>query len=252
VKYQCYCTFEPCRVYREMTLLRKTDSGPRKRRSIGVASRRRLPRQSLRDQAYEAIKDRIITCRFKPGECINEASVSALLGLGRTPVHQALDRLMLEEMVEVIPRKGVIIKPVILHDVLQMIDVRMINESQCARLAATRADDNHIQGMSKVIDQARKAIDRRDIKALMTLDREFHLLLAGASKNFELAEIVRKLNERSLRFWFISFTTPDHHHSFQQQHEDLFDAVRNHDADAAEQAMRVHIEAFRKSVVRHL
>ena len=235
-----------------MSLLRKTDAAVRERRSGGSASRRRLPRQSLRDQAYEAIKHRIITCEFKPGECINEASVSALLGLGRTPVHQALDRLMLEEMVEVIPRKDVIVKPVILHDVLQMVDVRMINETQCARLAAERADDKQIENLSNVIAQAGTAIDRRDIHALMMRDREFHTLLAGASKNFELAEVVRKLNERSLRFWFISFTTPDHHHSFQRQHEAIFEAIRDRDADAAEQAMRVHIEAFRKSVARQL
>src|SRR5262245_49504020 len=124
----------------------------------GSAAARRSPRQSLRDQAYDAIKDRIITCQFKPGECINEASVSALLGLGRTPVHQALDRLMFEEMVEVIPRKGVIVKPVILQDVLQMIDVRLINETQCARLAAERADDSHIENMSNVLGRARQAI----------------------------------------------------------------------------------------------
>ena len=236
-----------------MALLEKMDAGGRQRRSVGGSgSRRQLPQQSLRDQAYEAIKDRIITCEFKPGECINEASVSALLGVGRTPVHQALDRLMLEEMVEVIPRKGVIVKPVILHDVLQMIDVRMINETQCARMAAARADDKHINGMSKVLVRARQAIGRRDIHALMMLDREFHQLLANASKNFELAEVLRKLNERSLRFWFISFTTPDHHESFQQQHEALFEAIRAHDADAAERAMRIHIDAFRKSVTRHL
>ncbi len=64
--------------------------------------------------------------------------------------------------------------------------------------------------------------------------------------------MLRKLNERSLRFWFISFTTPDHHHSFQQQHEAMFEAIREHDADEAESAMRVHIEAFRKSVARQL
>jgi len=236
-----------------MTLLQqKTDLALRKRQSGGGTSRRWLPRQSLRDQAYEAIKDRIISCRFKPGECINEASVSELLGLGRTPVHQALDRLMLEELVEVIPRKGVIVKPVILHDILQLVDVRMINETHCARLAAARADDNHIEAMSKVIRQAETAIGRRDTHALMKLDREFHLLLGNASKNFELTEVIRKLNERSLRFWFISFTTPDHHHSFQRQHEAIFEAVRRHDADAAERAMRVHIEAFRKSVARQL
>jgi GntR family transcriptional regulator, rspAB operon transcriptional repressor len=235
-----------------MTLPKSKDLGSRESRGGAATSRRRVPRQSLRDMAYEAIKDRIITCEFKPGECINEASVSALLGLGRTPVHQALDRLMIEEMVEVIPRKGVLVKPVILQDVLQMVDVRLINETQCARLAAERADDSHIDGMAQVLEQARRAIAGRDIHTMMSLDREFHLLLARATKNFELAEVLRKLNERSLRFWFISFTTPDHHHSFQQQHEAVFEAVRSHDGDGAERAMRAHIEAFRKSVVRQL
>jgi DNA-binding GntR family transcriptional regulator len=235
-----------------MALLKKKSTTVHARRAIGETSRRRTPRLSLRDQAYEAIKDHIITCRFRPGECINEAAVSALLGFGRTPVHQAIDRLMLEEMVDVIPRKGVIVKPVILQDVMQMIEVRLVNETQCARLAAERAEDGHITDMSAVLAKAKRAIDAHDIHTLMTLDREFHLLLASASKNFELAEILRRLNERSLRFWFISFTTPDHHRSFQRQHEAVFEAVRKHDADDAENAMRVHIEAFRKSVARQL
>jgi DNA-binding GntR family transcriptional regulator len=230
---------------------KRRDTATRHKANV-VVPRRRAPRQSLRDAAYEAIKHRIITCKYKPGECINEASVSALLGLGRTPVHQALDRLMLEEMVQVIPRKGVIVKPVILHDVMQMIDVRLINEIQCARLAAERADDTHIEKMVAVIDKAQQAIAGRDIHAMMLLDREFHLLLANAGKNLELAEIVRKLNERSLRFWFISFTTPDHHHNFQEQHKAIFSAIRAHDPDGAEGAMRAHIEGFRRSVARQL
>jgi DNA-binding GntR family transcriptional regulator len=235
-----------------MTLLKKGLLSTLSHKAVGAASRRRAPRLSLRDQAYEAIKDRIITCQFQPGACINEASVSALLGFGRTPVHQAIDRLMLEEMVDVIPRKGVIVRPVILQDVMQMIEVRMVNETQCARLAAVRAEQSHIEGMSAVIAKATRAIDKQDVHSLMELDREFHLLLANATKNFELTEIIRRLNERSLRFWFISFTTPDHHQSFQRQHEALFEAVRSHDADDAEDAMRVHIEAFRKSVARQL
>src|SRR5213080_1258462 len=104
----------------------------------------------------------------------------------------------------------------------------------------------------KGVNIARNAIAVRDVHALMTLDREFHLVLASATKNLELAEVVRKLNERSLRFWFISFTTPDHHRSFQEQHEAIFAAVRDHDSDGAESAMRAHIEAFRRSVARHL
>jgi DNA-binding GntR family transcriptional regulator len=235
-----------------MKQLRSKATPTERPRATIRASRRQLPRQPLRDAAYEAIKHRIITCKFKPGECINELSVSELLGYGRTPVHQALDRLMLEEMVEVIPRKGVIVKPVILPDVMQMIDVRMLNETHCARLAATRADDNHIAALMVILKRARQAITARDIHSMMMLDREFHLQLAAASKNLELAEVVRKLNERSLRFWFISFTTPDHHRSFQEQHEAVFAAVRDRDVDGAESAMRAHIDGFRRSVMRHL
>jgi GntR family transcriptional regulator, rspAB operon transcriptional repressor len=217
-----------------------------------LAPRGRQPRQSLRDAAYEAIKHQIITCKFKPGECINEASVAALLGFGRTPVHQALDRLMLEAMVDVIPRKGVIVKPVILSDVLQMVDVRLVNEAYCAQLAAERADDGDIKALEAVVGRARKAILARNIQLMMMLDRDFHLALGHATKNIELAELIRKLNERSLRFWYISFTTPDHHNSFQEQHEAILTAVRNHDASGAVVAMRAHVEAFRKSVARQL
>src|ERR1700739_4271288 len=120
----------------EKSLQREKSAPSQRRQPPARAARRRTPHLSIRDQAYEAIKDRIITLQFKPGECINEASVSELLGFGRTPVHQAIDRLMLEEMVVVTPRKAAIFKPVIMSDVLQMVDVRTINETQCARLAA--------------------------------------------------------------------------------------------------------------------
>src|SRR6516164_373492 len=96
----------------------------RTRPSAGRATRKPVPHreprrndgsQSLRDEAYEAIKLRIITCAFKPGEYINELQLSSLLKIGRTPVHQALDRLMIEGMIDVIPRKGVIVRPVSLN-----------------------------------------------------------------------------------------------------------------------------------------
>jgi DNA-binding GntR family transcriptional regulator len=208
--------------------------------------------QSLRDVAYDQIKHRIITCAFKPGEYLNEASVSASLGIGRTPVHQALDRLMHEDMVEVIPRKGVIVKPVSLEEVMQIIEVRLIHEPHGARLAAERADDTDISVMADILARAERWTAVRNVKEMMLLDREFHLVLARAAKNTVLADILRKLHERSLRFWFISLTAPDHHAAVQEQHAAILQAIRGRDADAAEAAMRTHIESFRRNVARYL
>ena len=208
--------------------------------------------QSLRDLAYEAIKHRIITCAFKPGEYVNEASVSTLLGIGRTPVHQALERLMLEGMVEVIPRKGVIVKPVSLHEVVQIIEVRLLNETYCVRLAAERADDSEVAALADILARAQEWKAVRNVEQMMLLDREFHLVLARAAKNAILGDILRKLHERSLRFWFISLNAPGHHESVQDQHQAILAAVRRRDPDAAEAAMRHHIESFRQNVARCL
>jgi DNA-binding GntR family transcriptional regulator len=207
---------------------------------------------SLRDAAYDAIKHRIITCAFRPGEYINELQLSALLKIGRTPVHQALDRLMIEGMVEVIPRKGVIVKPVSLNEVLQIIEVRLINEPFGARLAAEHANDTDLAALADVLKRAKNWAARRNIENMMLLDREFHLLIARAAKNDVLMELLRNLHERSLRFWFISLNAPAQYESVQNEHADILDAVRQRKPEKAEAAMRHHIESFRTNVTQFL
>jgi GntR family transcriptional regulator, rspAB operon transcriptional repressor len=207
---------------------------------------------SLREAAYDAIKHRIITCEFRPGEYINELQLSAVLKIGRTPVHQALDRLMVEGLVEVIPRKGVIVKPVSLHEVLQIIEVRLINEPFGARLAAEHANDADLAEMAEILDRARHWATLRNVENMMLLDREFHLLIARAAKNAVLTELLRNLHERSLRFWFISLNAPTQYESVQKEHAAIFEAIRERDPASAEAAMRRHIESFRANVSQYL
>jgi len=213
--------------------------------------RTRAPEAALHSQAYEKIKHEIITLRFRPGEYLNEAQVSKLLRIGRTPVHQALNRLMLEGMVEVIPRKGVIVKAVSLNDVLEMIDVRIINEAYCARLAVARADESDIAELGRILDDSEKTVTTSDTVRQMMLDRDFHSTLARAAKNAVLAECIRMLHDRSLRFWFISLRDPAHHVAVKEQHRAILDAIRARDPDAAADAVRKHIESFRANVMRH-
>jgi GntR family transcriptional regulator, rspAB operon transcriptional repressor len=207
---------------------------------------------SLRDAAYEAVKHRIITCVYKPGDYLNEAYVSTSIGIGRTPVHQAIDRLTQDGLLEVIPRKGIIVKPISLEEVVQITEVRRVNETFCVKLAAEHADNVDLAVLGDILNRADAWTEVRNIEQMMLLDREFHMTLAKAAKNTVLANILKNLHERSLRFWFISLTAHDHHRKVQREHRMIFDTIKRRDADAAAQAMLTHIDSFRRNVTRYL
>ena len=214
------------------------------------ATRRRPAGARLSDVAYERIKRRIITLEYRPGSYLNAAQVSAQLDLGVTPINQALNRLMVEGMVEVIPRKGAFIRPVSLEEILNVIDVRFVNETHCVRLAVERATDVELAELSAVLDRAEALVPKRDVEGLMLLDREFHLRLSRAARNPVLAEILLSLHERSLRFWFISLSDDEHLLAVLREHREIAERLRKRDADGACAAMRAHIESFHATIMR--
>lgn len=215
-------------------------------------SRRAGPRLSLRDRAYEAIKHRIITCELRPGEVMSAAELSDRFDIGRTPVNQAIDRLMTDGLVEVIPRKGIVVKPISLDEVFDIIEVRLVNEAHCVRRAAEHADEPLMKALQDNVLATEKAAGDGDTERMMELDREFHARLAHAAGNAILSEILGNLQDRSARFWFISLRARSHHLSICRQHLAVTDAVARHDPDAAEAAILEHIEAFRANITRQL
>jgi DNA-binding GntR family transcriptional regulator len=228
--------------------------GSRPARRAGAAAGRpaRAAAAPLRTKAYEAIKRRIISLRYRPGAYLNAAQVSEELGLGRTPVSQALSRLMHEGMVDVIPRKGAIVRPVSLEEILAIIEARLVNETHCVRVAAERASDGEIAGLEEICSRAEALTRSRDVEALMLLDREFHIRLSRASRNPVLAEMLLSLHERSLRFWFVSLSDEKHLEAVQREHRAIVDRLRARDADGIAAAMRAHIESFRATIARSL
>jgi DNA-binding GntR family transcriptional regulator len=208
------------------------------------------PKESLLDRAYNQIKFRIITCRYRPGEVLGEAAISTELKIGRTPVHQAIHRLMMDGLVSIMPRKGIMVRPISIDEAMEIISVRLITECYCARLAADRAHDSELKHLRAILESAEKIMQKRDVEQMMLLDREFHNTLAHAARNTVLAEVLRNLHERSLRLWFISLRDPNHHRNVLMQHRAIVAALESRQPDAAETAMREHILAFQSNVTR--
>ena len=203
----------------------------------------------LKDQAYEIIRHHIISCRFAPGEKLNEAQVAESLGLSRMPVRHALARLRLEGLVTIRPRKGIEVRPIDPAELLQIIEARTVNECHAVRLAATRFTAEHAAAMDAVLRDTEAALERHDTEALMLLDRSFHAIIARASGNTVFLDILGNLHDRAVRFWFISLDQEAHQGSVVQEHRAIRDALAAQDADAADAALAQHIAAFRQNVM---
>lgn len=202
-------------------------------------------RQSLRDKAYDAIRLRINTLEYRPGAYINEAMICDELDIGRTPVHLAIERLALEGLVEVMPRKGVIVAPVSFDEMKQINETRRMIEPPAAALAARWATEAELK-LLKQIGAATKKVAPHDTKSLMDLDRELHTTIADATRNRVLAAVLKGLHERSLRNWYISLSDARQRETVGEEHAEIIDRIVARDPDGAERVMIAHIDSFKR------
>ena len=160
------------------------------------------PAQSLTDAAYAALEERIVTLAIAPGTQMSEQAICQEVGLGRTPVREALQRLAREGLVVVLPRKGI---QVTLSDGVQqllVLEVRRELERLLSRTAAVRATDLQRGELLTIADGMEQASRCNDDLAFMRLDREMNLLLLAAAHNPYAAGAMRLINGQSRRFWY--------------------------------------------------
>lgn len=115
----------------------------------------------MRDQAYFEIKRRTNRLEDRPGTYLNEAQITRQLNIGHTPVHQALDRIMVEGLVQVIPRKRVVVQSISLNEVLSILEVRLVNELYCVELAVERNAMLKFARLQEIVRNAERCFRKR-------------------------------------------------------------------------------------------
>jgi DNA-binding GntR family transcriptional regulator len=213
-------------------------------RLAAAAKRRETAAPALHEQAYEAIKERILSLELKPGEFTNELALCEMLGIGRMPVHQAVHRLMGDGLLDVIPRKGIFIRPDSLNDILMLLEARNMVEPNIAALAARRATRAQVATLDRLIRESARLIDQRHRGAFMAVDRAFHQAVAEAAGNRMLVDAQRPLHERSTVIWHVRRFVDDGLRRTQEEHEAILDAIRTKDPDAARAAMQRHLDGL--------
>ncbi|MCB1365541.1 MAG: GntR family transcriptional regulator [Rhodobacteraceae bacterium] len=203
---------------------------------------------SMRNTAYERIKSAIIKAQYRGGQFLNVAALAKDMNMGRTPIHEAIMRLDQEDLVDVMPRKGVIVRSATLSEARDIAAIRALNEAQCAAWAAERIERQGIERLGAILQEAGEAIRARDVEKALLLDRRFHECISDIAGNRILAGILSNLHERSHRYWYLSFSSVPHMEKVQSQHQAIFEAIRDQDAKRASRAARRHVEKFLENV----
>lgn len=208
--------------------------------------------RSLADQAYYRIRELIVSLELAPGSLISERELQERLGVGRTPVREALRDLARESLVEVYPRRGMFVSRVDVGDLAGLSEVRAVIESHAARLAAERATNADREAIAELLDELNAVEGEHGERTLIDLDQRIHRHVYRCTHNPFLEATLNEYYVLTLRIWFLALDRVVRLEDAVGEHRQLLEAIRDRDPARAEQAMRRHVDGFEQAMRRVL
>jgi len=195
---------------------------------------------NLAESAYEQLKAMAITYQFRPGERLAELDLARRLSVSRTPIREALNRLVTEGFLTFTPNRGFQCRPLDAKEVFDLYEVRRSLEVSAAELAVERATEEEIDELAAFIRHSKGMTDKTSVVELVRLDEEFHERIARMSRNGELLKYLQNINAR-IRFcrWIDMEST--RRQATQSEHAEAVEAIAARDAKRCATVMGTHI-----------
>lgn len=214
---------------------------------------KKLRRTSLSGDAYTFIRDLFTNgARYNPGEKISVEELSRELGVSRTPLWGAINRLEAEGIVEIIPRLGVYLIDYDPERVLEIYVAREALEGMAARIAAEKIAERQLAMLQTNITEQRQCLSKSDIESYHVLALEFHEQIARVAQNRTLDSLLMSILAQIRAMRVQRSYIPTHLPQSCDDHEELLEALRQHNPDLAEQVARAHIRDLAQEIQRTL
>lgn len=206
------------------------------------SARNELSAPALRDSetqaqhAYRQIEGMIVTLALPPGSRISEKSISAQLGIGRTPVREALQRLAYERTIKVLPRSGAVVSEIDIAEHFKLIEVRRELERILVGRSARLAEPAVCRRFEELAERFRSAAEQDDESIFLPSDAEFNALVAVTARNDYAAAAMRPLQAQTRRFWYLYFRQVGDLAHVARLHADIAAAIARKDELGARDA----------------
>jgi DNA-binding GntR family transcriptional regulator len=215
----------------ESTPLHRTDSG---------TPSHRLARSNFRDQAAGRLREQILAGRYTSGTRLNEVEIAAEMGISRGPLREALQRLLVEGLIEVVPHRGAIVRTFTPRELREMYEFRDIVESGAARLAAARASEEGVESLRAMLVVTDELL-RNSAEAPYPVSHDFHRRVVELCGNPPLQRAGIELQTQVRIARQTSGRDPDRARVALDEHREIVEAIARRDPEAAGAAMSHHL-----------
>ena len=198
-------------------------------------------RRLSKDNTYYALKQKIINNDLEPGQAVNEESLAAMLGVSRTPLREAIQRLENEDFLVRQPNGRLKVAPLSLKEVEEIFQIRSMLEGHIARSAARNATDKDIQKLTVMMTHIKQSFQLGEKQDFVSYGFEFHDYLSEISGLMTFEKVLNQLRDHSLRYCRYVSLHGDWNTQADEEHNDILQMIADRNEDGAEQAMREHI-----------
>ena len=192
-----------------------------------------LKAQSLTERAYGELEELIVTLQLEPSAVLSESTLAKRLGIGRTPIREALHRLAREGLVVILPRRGILVSEINVRSQLRLLEVRREIERLMSRSAAQRATDAERAEFREIASGMIASAEVDDDVTFMRLDLRFNQLVAQACRNEYAVKSMGLMAGLVRRFWFMHHIQIADMPLAAKRHADVAKAIANGDIKAA-------------------
>lgn len=209
-------------------------------------------RLSQAERAYLAIRRRLVLLDIRPGEVIAEAKLCAELGLGRTPVREAVKRLEHDRLVVSYPRRGTFATSVDITELSEITEIRLALEPLAARRAAELLNAERRRELAELRHRLAGIPDDADARSLMSWDLDVHRVVSRAGGSAHLADLLERYSLLATRIWCLAIERMPGVAGHVRDHAEVLGAILAGDGERAARLVAEHITRFEAEIRRLL
>ena len=204
----------------------------------------------LKNQAYEGIKERIINLTLRPNEQLVEQRLAQQLGISKSPIREAIQRLEREGLVYSLPFRGGFVAAVSEQDIREIFQLREALERFCIKNACLIFSGDDLKRIEKIISKADKALHQGEIKGAYLIDIQLHDFLIKSSKNEKIIQTYVNLRDHLNRYWNIASLISGRVAKSHQEHILIIEAIAQKDEVQAEKRISEHLRSVLEEFIQ--